>query len=345
MTDKPTVLVTGASGFIALHCILQLLEQGYRVRGTLRTPSREAALRAIFARYVDADDRIEFVTADLSQDAGWAEAVAGCTYVLHVASPVPREPTKHEAELIVPAREGTRRILQAAADAQVKRIVITSSVAAVRYGLSHNAEYVFDENDWSDPEQDIGAYPKSKTYAERDAWEFVANHPALELAVINPVMVLGPLLDERYSTSIEIVLKLMRRDMPRCPNLGWSFVDVRDVAAAHLAAMTVPQAAGQRFICSAQFAWMRDIALILHENFASQGFNIPWRKLPNMAMRFFALFDETARFVIGSLGQRTDYSNARIKSVLNWQPRSLEEMVIATGESLIEHGIVTPQKG
>lgn len=346
MSEQPSVLVTGASGFIALHCILQLLEQGYRVRGTLRTPSREAELRAIFARHVDADDRLEFVTADLMQDAGWAEAAAGCTYVLHVASPVPRGMPAHEDEVIIPAREGVRRVLQAAADAGVKRVVMTSSTAAIHYGLEHTEGRVFDENDWSDPTKDIGAYRKSKTFAERDAWEFAESHPALELAVINPVMVLGPLLDKRYSPSIEIVVRLMQRDTPGCPHFGWSFVDVRDVAAAHLAAMIVPEAADQRFVCTAQFAWMRDVALILHEHFADRGFNIPLRTLPNWLVRCVALFDKTVRMVLDNLNMHAEYSNERIKSVLNWQPRSLEEMVIATGESLIEHSIVqAPQKG
>ncbi|MBN1564092.1 MAG: aldehyde reductase [Anaerolineae bacterium] len=323
-----------------MHCIVQLLEQGYRVRGTLRTPSRAAGLREAFARHVDAADRLDFVTADLMRDDGWAEAVAGCTYVMHIASPVPRKLPRHENDLIIPAREGTRRVLQAAADAQVKRVVMTSSVAAVCYGHDSDSGRVFDETDWSDTSQDIGPYPKSKTLAERDAWEFVENHPALELAVINPAMVLGPLLDARYTTSIEIVLKLMNRDAPGCPNIGWSFVDVRDVAAAHLAAMTIPEATGQRFICSHEFAWLQDIARILHDHFAHRGFNIPRRKLPDIVLRFFALFDETARLSIDYLGARTDYSNARITSVLNWQPHSLPEMVIATGESLIEHGIV-----
>jgi dihydroflavonol-4-reductase len=230
--QSTTVLVTGASGYIAVHCILQLLQQGYRVRGTLRTPAREEDLRDTFARHVDADDRLAFVTANLLSDENWPEAVAGCHFVLHVASPT-SEP-KDENEAIIPARDGAVRVLQAAADAGVQRVVLTSSVAAI--ALGHDPEgRIFTEDDWTNTNARIGAYYKSKTLAERAAWDFVESLPAgtsLELATINPSYVLGPQLDEHSPPSIGIVARLMRRDVPGCARLGFNLVDVRDVAFA-----------------------------------------------------------------------------------------------------------------
>jgi len=347
MASEPseiTVLVTGASGFIAMHCILQLLEQGYRVRGTLRTPSREAKLRQTFAKHTNADDKLEFVTTDLTKDEGWDDAAKDCRYILHVASPFPSQEPKHEDELIVPAVDGTLRVLKAAVGAGVKRVVLTSSLAAVLYGHPRDGSKVFDENDWSRTDKNIGAYQKSKTLAERAAWDFVnglGSDNKLELAVINPGSVFGPILDEDYGTSGEVVRRLMRREIPGCPNLGWAPVDVRDVAAAHLAAMTIPEAAGERFCCALDHhAWIYDIAQILNKHFASRGYKIPTRKLPDFLIRLVALFDKTVRSRVNNLGERSDISNAHIKKILNWQPRSLEEMVVAMGESMIEHGVV-----
>lgn len=346
MTENPadtTVLVTGASGFIASHCIIQLLEKGYRVRGTLRTPSRGDSMRKIIAEHVNPGDRLEFCKADLSSDDGWAEAVKGCTYVLHVASPLPKEPPKHEDELIVPAREGAIRVLRASSNEGVKRVVMTSSLAAVLYGHVRDGSRVFDESDWSKLETTPGAYEKSKTIAERAAWDFVESLPAdkkVELATINPGLVLGPVLEKDSGTSGELIRKLMAREFPGSPNLGWAPVDVRDVAAAHLAAMTTPEAAGQRFCCAIEHAWVRDVALILDKHFRDRGYKIPTGKLPNFVLRLVALFDKTTRLVVHELGQRQDISNKRIKEVLGWKPRSLEDMVVSMGETMIKHGVV-----
>jgi len=342
---RDTVLVTGASGFIALHCILQLLEQGWRVRGTLRTPSREAHLREVVARHVDAGDRLAFAKADLSSDEGWDEAVRGCRFVLHVASPFPRGVPQHEDELIVPAREGALRVLRAAARAGVERVVLTSSLAAVLYGHVRDGSRTFDETDWSRTEG-IGAYEKSKTLAEQAAWEFARSPEAggLELAVVNPGIVLGPVLEEDYGTSGEVVKKLMAREFPGVPNLGWAPVDVRDVASAHLAAMTTPAAAGERFCCAIEHASMADIARILDQRFGPRGFRIPQRRLPDWLLRAVALFDKTTRMAVGDLGKRQDVSSRKLRDVLGWKPRGLEEMVVAMGESLIAHGVVKPQR-
>ena len=288
------VLVTGASGYIAMHCILQLLREGYHVRGTLRTPSREPELRQAFARYVDADDRLSFAAADLTSDDGWAEAVRNCRYVLHIASPnSPIEP-QDEYAWIAPARDGTLRVLRAAADAGVQRVVMTSSLAAICRGNEAETK-VFTEADWSNLDVKIGAYARSKTVAELSAWEFVNELPAgkmLELATINPSYVIGPLLDEVKPASVEIVGKLLRREVPGCVHLGFSLVDVRDVASAHLSAMTEPQAAGKRFICDAEFYWSQEIAHVLEEHFGQRGYRTPTRMLPNFAMYFVAIFDK-----------------------------------------------------
>lgn len=340
--SQTTVLVTGASGFIGLHCVRELLEQGYRVRGTLRSPERAARLREALAKHVDAGDRLDFATADLTADEGWAEAVRGCSYVLHVASPLPRELPKHEDEIIVPAREGTLRVLRAAAEGGIERVVLTSSLAAVIYGHVRDGTRTFDENDWSITD-DLYPYEKSKTIAERAAWDFVNGLPEdrkLELVAINPGLVLGPVLEQDYGTSAEAVKKLMAREFPGCPRLGWAPVDVRDVASAHVAAMTTPEAAGQRFCCAIEHAWMQDMAVILKKHFADRGYKIPTRPLPDFLVRIVALFDKTARVALGDLGQYQTISTERIRRVLGWKPRSLEEMVVATGESLIEHGVV-----
>lgn len=339
--SQTTVLVTGASGFIGLHCVRELLEQGYRVRGSLRSPQREARLRDALAKHVDAGDRLEFVVADLESDDGWDAAVAGCSYVLHVASPLPRELPKHEDELIVPAREGALRVLRAASNAGVARVVLTSSTAAIICGHVRDGRS-FDESDWAITDG-INPYEKSKTLAERAAWDFVEALPEdrkIELAVINPGLVLGPILEEDYGTSAEVVKKLMARVYPGCPRLGWDVVDVRDVAGAHVAAMTTPEAAGQRFCCVESFAWMSDMAAILNRHFGDRGYRIPTLPLPNFLVRIVALFDKTTRLVVDDVGCHQRVSNERIKRVLGWQPRSLEEMVVATGESLIENGVV-----
>ncbi len=336
------VLVTGATSFIALHCILQLLEQGYRVRGTLRAASREEPVRQTLAKYVNAGDRLEFARADLLQDDGWEQAVRGCESVLHVASPYPDKPPKREEDLIVPAREGTLRVLRAAARGGIKRIVLTSSTAAITAGHT-GAGNTFDERDWSNLEGDSDAYSKSKTLAERAAWDFVASlesHQRLELAVINPAYVYGPYLDNHSSTSGELIRKLMRREVPGVARTVVNFADVRDVAAAHLAAMTTPQAAGQRFCCVADRCWMREIAVTLQTHFAGRGYRIPIRELPDFLVRLIALIDPSVRPAVPYLGKQVRISNERIKQVLGWQPRPREEAIIAMAESMIEQGIV-----
>jgi nucleoside-diphosphate-sugar epimerase len=339
---ETTVLVTGASGFIAQHCILELLRSGYRVRGTLRSLSTAARVRETLSRHASIDGRLELVEADLLCDDGWDDAVRGCQYVLHVASPFPPGLPAHEDELIVPARDGALRVLRAASSAGVRRVVMTSSLAAVTYGHPRSDGRVYDERDWSNPNEPIGAYQKSKTLAERAAWDFVNALPAqraIELVTVNPGVVLGPVLDDDFSTSGEIVKKLLCREMPGCVNVGWAMVDVRDVAKMHLLALTTKEAAGQRFICAGEHAWMIDVAKVLDRHFGPKGYKVPMRKIPVWILRIAALFDKTLKIVVNEIDKRQDVSHERARSVLGWEPRGLEEMVVAMGESLIEHGV------
>lgn len=337
-----TVLVTGASGFVAIHCIIQLLEQGYHVRGTLRNLAREPELRDTLAKFSPHCNRLELVQADLLDDAGWEAAAQGCDYALHVASPFPLVEPKDENDLIRPAREGTLRVLKACAAARVRRVVLTSSIAAVSSGHPPEKTH-FDESDWSDANSPtIGAYAKSKTLAERAAWDFMrslgADHPTT-LAVINPGLVLGPLPDKYTRSSGELVMQMLK-GQPGAAHVQFHAVDVRDVAAAHLAAMTAAHAAGQRYLCVAESFWMKDAAVILKKHFARRGYNVRTLEFPSWAVRLLSQFDPAIRPVVPMLDQSNAFDTSRIRHDLGWQPRGLEDMLVSMGTSLIEMGMV-----
>jgi len=341
-----TVLVTGASGFIAEHTILRLLEAGYRVRGTLRSLAKADRVRAVLAAHSDVADRVEFVAANLNSDDGWHDAARGCRFVLHVASPLPTAPPKDENELIVPARDGALRVLAAAVAAKVDRVVMTSSVAAVLYGHARDGSKTYDESDWSELSREVGAYEKSKTIAERAAWDYVNGLPQeqrIELVTVNPALVLGPLLSDGFSTSAEVVRKLLAREMPGCPDIGWAVVDVRDVAEAQVAAMTTPEAAGKRFVLAIEHASMVDIATVLRDKFNGRGFKVPTRKVPGWLLKLVSMWDKTARLAVQELGKRQDVSHERATRILGWHPRPLDEMVTSMGESMIQYGVVQPR--
>ena len=338
-----TVLVTGGSGFIGGHCILQLLAAGYRVRTTVRNLKREDEVRATLkASGGDAGERLTFFAADLEKDEGWAEAAAGCDFVLHVASPLPSSVPKNEDELIGPAREGTLRVLRAARDAGVKRVVLTSSFAAIGYG--HKVQDApFTEKDWSDLNgDDMQAYPKSKTLAERAAWDFMAKEGGgMELSVVNPVAVFGPVLAADYSASILLVQRLMDGAIPGCPQLYFGVVDVRDVADLHLRAMTHPAAKGERFLCVAgDFVSMLEIAQMLKRRMGEAAKRVPTRQLPNWLVRIAALRDPAVKVILPELGKRKNGTNEKARRVLGWAPRSNEGSVVATAESLVRLGLL-----
>ena len=337
------ILVTGASGFVAIHSIIQLLEQGYNVRGTLRTKAREQELRETLRKYVDANDRLEFIGADLSQDDGWDQAVQGCEYVLHIASPFPLLNPEHEDELIKPAVEGTLRVLRAAHSVGVKRVVLVSSNAAISAG--HNGENrTFTEDDWSDLDQPIGAYSKSKTLAERAAWDFIhgtENTRRMELVTINPPFINGPIPNKDFPTSAELMRTFMRGEVPGVAKLKVGIVDVRDVASALILAMTTPEAANQRIAVPAASLWIKEVADILHKEYAGRRYKkIPRLVLPVFLVRFLALFDKRIALVVPTLNWDFELSNEKAKRILKWSPRSKEEAVLSMAESLIEQGFV-----
>lgn len=338
-----TVLVTGGSGFIGSHCILQLLAAGHTVRTTVRDLKRESNVRALLKTGgAEPGERLSFFAANLEADGGWAEAVAGCEYVLHVASPFPPGLPKHEDELIVPAREGALRVLRAARDAGVRRVVQTSSFAAVGYG--HPPQLApFDERSWTDVQaSDVMPYPKSKTLAERAAWDFIAREGgALELAVVNPVGVFGPVLGADYATSILIVQKMLDGSMPGVPKLVFGCVDVRDVADLHLRAMTHPAANGERFLAIAgDFITLLDIAKVLRAHLGKAARKVPKRELPDGLVRLFRFIDPAVKQILPELGRHKNATSAKAQRVLGWTPRSAEESIVATGESLVRLGLI-----
>jgi nucleoside-diphosphate-sugar epimerase len=336
-----TVLVSGGSGFIGSHSILQLLAAGHQVRTTVRNLKREGDVRAMLQEGgAEPGDRLSFIAADLEADAGWPEAVAGCQYVLHVASPMPPHPPKHEDELIIPAREGGLRVLRASRDAGVKRVVLTSSFAAISYG--HKPQTApFNETSWTNVNGDVPAYPKSKGLAERAAWDFIANEGgALELSVVNPTGVLGPVLGPDYSPSIQLVKRLMD-GMPGCPKLNFGYVDVRDVADLHLRAMTHPAAKGERFIAvSGDTISMLDIAKVLKRCMGASARRVPTRELPNWLVRIAAIRDPAVKVLLPQLGKIRNATSEKAKRMLGWAPRSNEEAIVATAESLVRLGLL-----
>jgi nucleoside-diphosphate-sugar epimerase len=335
------VLVTGGSGFIGSHCILQLLAAGHEVRTTVRSLQRESDVRALLrVGGAEPGAQLSFFAADLLKDAGWPEAVAGCEYVLHVASPFPPNLPKHEDELIVPAREGALRVLRAARDAGVKRVVLTSSFAAVGYG--HKPQTTpYDETSWTDP-QNVPPYIKSKTIAERAAWDFIAKEGGgLELSVVNPVGVFGPVLGADYSTSILLVRRLLDGSMPGCPQMWIGVVDVRDVVDLHLKAMALPEAKGERFLAVAgQSMSMLGIAKVLRARLGAAAGKVPTRELPNWLVRLASLFDTQIRQIVLEPGDVKHASHEKATRLLGWSPRSNEEAILATAESLLNLGLL-----
>ena len=333
-----TVLVTGGSGFIGGWCVIGLLQQGYVVRTTVRDLAREPQVRATVSKVVDPGNRLSFHAANLTEDAGWDAAVEGCDYVLHVASPLGAAEPKDPDVLIKPAREGARRAVGAAIRAGAKRVVLTSSVAATSQRTG--GDTLSDETVWTtldDPK--VGAYARSKTLAERAAWDLIAEAGgATTLATVNPALVLGPVLSEDYSDSVQVVQRLLAGRMPGLPRLGFNIVDARDVADLHIRAMTAPEAAGQRFIAAAHYAWMSDLAAILRANLGEAAAKVPTRMVPDLVVRFASLFDKDLQFVTPSLGLRRDFSSAKAQDLLGWRPRSLDETVLECARSLIAVG-------
>lgn len=341
MNDK-LVLVTGGTGFIAQHCILALLSSGYRVRTTVRSVEREAEVRGnLKVGGAEPGDRLSFVTTDLGADQGWAEAVAGCAYVMHGASPTPSGDQVQEKDWIKPAVEGNLRVLRAARDAGVKRVVLTSAFGAIGVGHKPSYQRPFRETDWSDLTGNVAPYQKSKTLSERAAWDFIAREGgALELSAVNPVAVLGPALGPDFSHSIRLIKNLM--DGQRgCPKINSGFVDVRDVADLHLRAMTNSAARGERFLAiSGESMWMIDVAKILRQRMGPAASKVPMRVLSNWLVRLAALRNPAMRGIVPMLGVNMNATSEKAQRLLGWAPRSRDDAIIATAESLIRLGLL-----
>ncbi|KAK3623735.1 hypothetical protein LTR56_014701 [Elasticomyces elasticus] len=345
MTSNALVLATGGSGFVGSHCIAQLLEKGYRVRTTIRSLARADDVRKMLQAGGVGEEQVkgvEFCVVELMKDDGWNEACREASYVLHVASPFPPAAPKHEDELVVPAREVTLRALRAAkAATTVKRVVVTSSFAAIGYGHPNRTNPTYTEKDWTQIEA-VHAYPKSKTVAERAAWDYIGKEGGeMKLAVVNPVAIFGPTLSKSYATSLELVLRLTNGTVPGLAKFNMGIVDVRDVADLHIRAMTDPKAAGQRYLAvSGDFMSMRQVALTLRERLGDKAKQVTTQQIPDFIIRVVGFFDTTVGLIVDELGNFKHASSEKAKSELGWQPRSREDAIVATAESLKQFGLL-----
>lgn len=345
MTDSnknKTVLVTGGSGFIAVHCILKLLQQGYIVRTTLRSLSRENEVKEMLKNGgITSFVNLSFIEVDLISDKNWNEAVKGCEYVLHVASPTPAIKFEHEDEIINPAKNGVLRVLKAAKDANVKRVVLTSAYGAI--GVGHKDRTTpYTEKDWTNLTAGLHPYQKSKTIAEQTAWEFIkAEGENLELTTVNPVAVMGTVLGEDISHSIQILKRMLDGEIEACPKVNSCYVDVRDVADLHLLAMTNPEAKGERFLATTgEQLSMLDVAKILKRNLGDAAAKVPTKEISNWKIRTAALTNPSLKMLATLLGKYAQASGEKAEKVLNWHPRTNEEAIVATAKSLLKLGLL-----
>lgn len=330
-----TVLVTGGTGFIGGWCVVELLRRGYTVRATIRNVSKETAARATIARAVDADDRLSFVAADLTLDAGWDAALAGCDYVLHVASPLGGSESSDPQSLLAPARDGTLRVLRAAVAAGVKRVVMTSAATVATPPMS-TPDRISDESVWFDPNESVDAYRHSKRLAERAAWDFMKNSGgATALTTVLPGAVFGPILSADSASSTDIIRRLLQGRVPANPRFGLQIVDVRDLVDLHIRAMTHPLAAGERFMAVGEFMWMSDISRTLREQLGSAASKVPTRTMPDWIFRTLAVFDSSLRAMTPRLGKMHRHTAAKAERVLQWHSRPVATTLVDCAESLI----------
>lgn len=338
---KATVLVTGVTGFLGSHVTIQLLNRGYDVVGTMRSLKRADAMRGIIAAHTEHVANLRFVEADLLT-ADWDAVMEGIDFVQHIASPFPQVLPKDEDELIRPAKEGALKVLQAAKRMGVQRVVLTSSVGAVSYGKTPSQlQAVLDEKDWTDITnlKDSTPYFRSKTIAERAAWDYVKGEgKGLELVTICPGGILGPLLEQDFSASANIVLKCLDGSAPAVPQIGFEVVDVRSVADLHILAMEKPNAVGQRYIASAGHMYFKDVANLLRKHYP--GRKIPRFELPNFVTRFYSNIDKTLKPVLVDLGVYRKVNASKAQRELGWQPISKEEAVLTCAASAFKLGLL-----
>ena len=331
----PKVLISGASGFIASHCIIEMLNHGYDVRGTLRDAARGDAIKATLASHTDRIDALEFASADLMDEASWVEAAQGCDCILHVASPVPIVQPKDENEVIVPAKKGTINVLKAATANGIKRVVLTSSVAAVMSGSRDSG--TFTDQDWTDLSRtDLSPYVKSKTVAEKAAWEYAGEND-LELVAINPALVLGPALEADYGSSLEALYLLMTGAYPILPKLGFEIVDVRDVATLQRLALETPEAAGNRYMCANGFRWFVDMAKTVKAEHPT--LKIPTSEMPNFVAKLAGFFLQEIKQFLPDLGRIKAIDNSPALAI-GWQPRDADTAIRDGAQSLVDLKIV-----
>lgn len=339
-----TILLTGVTGYIAKHIALQLLEAGYHVRGTLRDPARSteviAALRPLLTDSGDLENRLTFVTLDLTADAGWDDAMAGVDVLMHTASPFPMRQPKDENDLIRPAVDGTLRALRAAQAAGVYRVVLTSSTAAISGSALPAGDVSYSETNWTNPDDPaISAYTKSKTLAELAAWNFRRDAaPAMQLTVINPGFVLGAPLDAHFGTSLAVVKRLLRGKDPMLPNVGFACVDVQDVAELHVGVIERPDTFGQRIMAVDRFMSFKDIALVIKAAFPQS--RVSTRVAPDLIVRFLALFDPSIREITPFLGRIDKIDNARAISTLGRGMRRTQKAITSAAAYLVENKLV-----
>jgi len=343
MALNKKVLVTGGTGFVGAHCILQLLEKGYSVTTTLRSLKRkEDVLDMLRKGGLRSFENLSFIEADLTKDTNWDEAVSNCDYVLHVASPIGLSIPKDENEMIKPAVDGTLRVLRAAKKAGVKRVVMTSNFGAVGYSHKDTTKIITEES-WTDPnEKGLSAYNKSKVLAEKAAWDFMQKEGGdLELSVINPMGIFGPSLGPELSSGFELLKKILDGSMKAVPNITLGIVDVRDVADLHIRAMTNPAAAGQRFLALAGgIMTLPGIARLLKDKLGDAAKNVSTKKLPDWVVRITAIFNPLAKNLVPLLGRYRNASNQKAKTILGWSPGSNEEAILASAKSLIQNNYI-----
>ena len=336
-----TVLVTGGSGFVGGWTIAELLKRGYNVRATIRSLDKASHVHEQIAKNTDPGNRLRFVQADLTSDAGWDAAVENCDYVLHVAAPVGVHAPRNPDDLIIPTRDGALRVLRAATRAGVKRVVMTSAVDAARPPMTA-PNSVVDETLWTDPKDTkIGPYRLAKTLGERAAWDFMASQSgSTTLATILPGAIIGPVFSADYKGALELSHRMLSGGLPRYPNLGFCVVDVRDVADLHILAMTAPEAAGQRFIASSEWMWMGDIAKTLRSTLGAQAAKVPTKPMPDGVLRVVALFNSEMKFVAPLLHKKHDFTSKKARTLLNWKPRPAATTIVDAARSAIAVGAV-----
>lgn len=337
------VLVTGSTGYLAGHVILQLLGRGIEVIGTVRSLARVNQVRNSLENAGASDcQNLSFVEADLTNDGGWSTAMKGCEYVIHIASPFPGVAVKDESDLITPAVNGTQRVLRAAKDSHVRRVVVTSSFGAVGYGHPPS-KTDFDETDWTNEnEPGISAYIKSKTLAERAVWSFENDEAAdMEIVVVNPTGIFGPTLSKNISSSLNLIRLQLEGKMPICPKVYFGVSDVRDVADLHIRAMLNPVAAGKRYLAvSGESVSMFDVAKVLRAEFGARAVKVPRRESPDWLVKFLGRWSQSIRPISSELGKRKNASNLRAVTELDWAPRDYKVTIVDTAESLFHHGVI-----